>query len=162
MKQYTKGLVIGRFQPFHLGHKYLLEQALKKCERIVIGIGSSNRYDDDNPISYKKRESIVNKFLQKEGMNNRVEKIFPAADVPDDNEWFKLVTKQTGKIDAVIGNNAWVNGIFLGKKYKIVEVPYYRRNILEGTKIRKLVKEKKHWEDRVPQFLVTAIRDELT
>ena len=37
-KQYRLGLVIGRFQPFHLGHKSIVDFALKICGRVIIGI----------------------------------------------------------------------------------------------------------------------------
>jgi len=37
----TTALIIGRFQPFHLGHLLLIKEAAKEADIIVIGIGSS-------------------------------------------------------------------------------------------------------------------------
>ncbi len=34
------GLVIGRFDPPHLGHSYLVEQAAARCERLVLYVNS--------------------------------------------------------------------------------------------------------------------------
>ncbi len=37
------GLLIGRFQPFHLGHLEAFRFALSKVDKLWIGIGSSNK-----------------------------------------------------------------------------------------------------------------------
>ena len=37
------GFLIGRFQPFHLGHLEAIKFALSKAEHLHIGIGSSNK-----------------------------------------------------------------------------------------------------------------------
>jgi len=36
------GLVHGRFQPFHNGHKFLVDEMLKECDLGVILIGSAD------------------------------------------------------------------------------------------------------------------------
>ncbi len=36
----NRGLMIGRYQPFHLGHLSLAEQILSECEELVVAIGS--------------------------------------------------------------------------------------------------------------------------
>ena len=52
------GLYIGRFQPFHKGHKSIVESALKQCDRLIIGIGSSQETRTKrNTFSYEERES---------------------------------------------------------------------------------------------------------
>jgi Nicotinamide mononucleotide adenylyltransferase len=48
------GLLIGRFQPFHLGHLEALQFALSKVDKLWVGLGSSN----------KPTEKIIH-FLQK-------------------------------------------------------------------------------------------------
>ena len=37
------GLLIGRFQPFHLGHLEALQFALSKVDKLWVGLGSSNK-----------------------------------------------------------------------------------------------------------------------
>ena len=49
-----KGIVLGRFQPFHNGHAYLVEQALIQFEEVTIAIGSSqDEWTVDNPFSFE-------------------------------------------------------------------------------------------------------------
>jgi NadR type nicotinamide-nucleotide adenylyltransferase len=39
------GLIIGRFDPPHLGHSFLVEQAADQCERLVVYVNSSSARD---------------------------------------------------------------------------------------------------------------------
>ena len=36
-----KGIVLGRFQPFHNGHAYLVEEAIALFGKVTIAIGSA-------------------------------------------------------------------------------------------------------------------------
>ena len=159
MKKYKTGLVIGRFQPFHLGHKFLMEEALKVCEMITIEIGSSNIIDNHNPYSCEKREKFIEAFINDSGIEDRVVGIIPIEDDPDDDVWLSKLIESTGKFDVSIGDNQWVNGIFEKAKIPVVGIGFYRREILEGTTIRKLMKERKKWEDRVPSCLVSTLSE---
>jgi NadR type nicotinamide-nucleotide adenylyltransferase len=39
------GLIVGRFDPPHLGHSFLIEQAAAHCERLVVYVNSNARRD---------------------------------------------------------------------------------------------------------------------
>ncbi len=157
IKKYKVGLVIGRFQPFHLGHQYLIEQALKHAEKLIIGVGSSNVEDENNPYNVGQREEFVMEFLKQEKLSDRIIKIVYIPDVPDDEEWFKIAYKLTGDVDVVIGDNSWVNGIYALHKVPVVQIGYHKRHLLEGKKIRHHMKKKKSWKTRVPKYLHTLI-----
>lgn len=151
------GLFIGRFQPFHLGHLYVLQKSKELFRELIIGIGSTDKTDTDNPFSYTSRKHMVEKVLQHENLSNFVKKIVALNDNPDDSVWLKETLAKTGKIDAVVGNNEWVNGIFEHAGYKIIRLPFYKRELYEGIQIRKLMKSGGKWDDRVPQYLKDII-----
>ncbi|MDD3303977.1 MAG: adenylyltransferase/cytidyltransferase family protein [Clostridia bacterium] len=44
MKQYDTGLIIGRFQHFHLGHQALVGRALQLCDKVLILVGPSEEH----------------------------------------------------------------------------------------------------------------------
>lgn len=158
MKRYKKGIIIGRFQPFHFGHKHLIQKALEVCDTLVIGLGSINKYDKDNPFSIEKRHAMLAQFLEKEEVKNRIEKIIDIPDNPSDEKWFEYIMQQSRKIEVVIGNNEWVNEIFTSRKIPVITIDYLKRELYEGEKIRILMEEKKHWEDRVPYYIVETIQ----
>lgn len=158
-KKYQIGLVIGRFQPLHKGHAFLIKKALTFAECLIIGIGSTNVKNSDNPLSFFQRKQLVQLYVRSEGLKDKVKKIISLPDVPNDNEWLKDTLKKTGKIDVVIGNNDWVNGIFEEAGVPIVEIPYYKRYLMEGVKIRKLMKDGKSWENRVPSSTLKVLKN---
>lgn len=60
MKKYDFGIVIGRFQPFHLAHRELLQNSLNLAEKIIIILGSARSAPDvKNPFTPAMREQIV-------------------------------------------------------------------------------------------------------
>ena len=48
-----RALFIGRFQPFHDGHKWLIQQALDKGEAVLVAIMMMDQ-DENNPYHYDK------------------------------------------------------------------------------------------------------------
>lgn len=158
MQKYKVGLVIGRFQPFHLGHKYLIEKALEHADKIIIGIGSSNITDTNNPYALSIRKAFLKQFIQQENLEKRIIKIASIKDTPDDNEWYKIALCATGPVGVVIGDNDWVNTIYKEHGVPVVEVGHLKRSILQGMKIRESMKNNTSWEDRVPPYLVQHIK----
>lgn len=54
------GLLIGRFQPFHMGHLSAVKFALSQVEKLWIGIGSSNKsHEKRNPFTADERKEMI-------------------------------------------------------------------------------------------------------
>ena len=159
MTIYSKGLLIGRFQPFHKGHLYLLHHVKGKAKKLVVGIGSANVFDEDNPFTYEERKAMIEKVLQEEDLNSFVDKIVPLNDYYDDEYWFRNTLQKSGAVDVVVGNNEWSNRIFETGGYKIWRVGFFKRYLYEGEKIRTLIHKKKNWSNRVPQYLAPMIEE---
>lgn len=150
MKKYHTGLIIGRFQPFHKGHAYLVCEALKTADKLIIGIGSTNVHNENNPWRFSQVKNMIKTFLINENLQDKIISIVPIPDHPDDNVWLKETLKRAGKFDVVIGNNYWVKGIFENAGIPVITVKHYKRGLYEGYKIRELIRNKKKWQDRVP------------
>jgi nicotinamide-nucleotide adenylyltransferase len=158
MKKYKIGLVIGRFQPFHNGHVYLFEKAFDQCERIIIGVGSANRKNKNNPWSANERRLMLERFVNKNGYSDRVIKIVNLDDNPDDDVWFENLYKKTGPFDVTLGNNEWNNEIIKRHGIAAIYTGLHNREEFEGYRIRALMLSKKSWKSRVPQYLASLIR----
>ena len=60
MKKYKLGMYLGRFQPFHNGHKSIVDKMLKECEKVVIVIGSSDKKGTvQNPFPAWERATMI-------------------------------------------------------------------------------------------------------
>lgn len=154
-------LVIGRFQPFHKGHLHLIEKALEQAQKVTIAIGSSNITNEDNPLPFSTRKTLLKKLLTDKGLEKKVVKIVPSPDDEDDDVWLKLLLKNTGTFDLVVGNNDWTNDILKKKGLKVLTVPYLRRDIYQGKHIRDRFKNSQSWENRVPKGIRKEVQNAL-
>jgi adenylylsulfate kinase len=51
--QKPTALLIGRYQPFHAGHKALMVEALKRVGQVCIGVRDTSGTDEKNPFSFE-------------------------------------------------------------------------------------------------------------
>ena len=152
--KYKTGLIIGRFQPFHKGHLYLVKQSLKQVDSIVIAIGSANINDENNPFSFAERKKYIEASLNKHKLLNKIQKIISVDDYPEDDDfWLEQLKKKTGKFDISFGNNEWVNGILESRGVKVIRFPFHKRHIYEGVKIREEMKRSRNPEEVLKKYL---------
>lgn len=160
--KYKKALIIGRFQPFHFGHLYLIKKTLEISEKIIIGIGSASIFDKNNPLDYNTREKIIKKVFFMEKIEDRLDKIVDLEDFFDDKKWAKNVIEKSGFFDILVSNNQWTNSVMEKEGFKIISFPFYRRYLYEGWRIRKLIKKnKKEWRERMPKYIVNFINSKI-
>lgn len=88
-KQKTLGIIIGRFQPLHDGHKEIILKAKKLCDKLVILVGSANVAPSiKNPWSYVERKNVILKFLDKNGLTFEEVQVIPLNDYKySDSQW---------------------------------------------------------------------------
>lgn len=79
---------IGRFQPFHNGHKAVIEAALEQAKEVVVVVGSSFAARNiRNPFTFQERKSMIEAVFP----TDRV-KVVPVSDYPyDDNKWVNAI-----------------------------------------------------------------------
>lgn len=57
---YDTGVIVGRFQTFHLGHESLVETGLGLCDRLYILVGSSQESGTErNPFNISTRMKVI-------------------------------------------------------------------------------------------------------
>jgi len=132
LNRYDTVLIVGRFQPLHYGHMLLMKLAARISSKIIIGIGSANKLDKDNPFPVGEREKWLRQQLNRNGLNEDKVKIVRLDDCGNDERWGRETLSLTGRVDAVIGNNEHVNGIFRQRGIKVVTTPFFVRGIYKG------------------------------
>lgn len=137
---YNHVLVIGRFQPLHFGHIHLFKWAAKLGKGFTIAVGSANKLDEDNPFSPEERISMIMKALKKKELKDvmmKLNKIVTLDDYEDnDQKWIDEVNSKIERVNAVVGNNDWVNRIFRAAGINAIEISLLERGSFEGRKIR--------------------------
>jgi nicotinamide-nucleotide adenylyltransferase len=108
---YTKLGIIGRFKPLHLGASALLETLCSQSEQVIIGIGSSNKYNLRNPFTAKESTQMINKVLAPNYSNYNVIHVPDFAHDPrycDGQMWRSYVNQHFTDLDGFITGNPYV------------------------------------------------------
>lgn len=146
---------IGRFQPFHNGHKAVIEAALEQAKEVVVVVGSSFAARNiRNPFTFQERKAMIEAVFPNEtaSMYNTFGAlqqgprlhIVPVSDYPyDDNKWVNAIQKivdetvphaqDVGLIGHSKDSTSYYLNIFPRWKNH-VEVPDFRR--INATYIR--------------------------
>lgn len=144
------GLLIGRFQPFHLGHLEALRFALSKVDKLWIGIGSSNKPNErNNPFSADERKEMILSSTDIPILN-RIQ-IYFIPDLDNHERWIKKIDSLVPKFEIVFTNDELTQSIYSKHGMKVVSVPFKEREVFSGTNIRKKIVENQNWKDLVPE-----------
>ena len=144
------GLLIGRFQPFHLGHLDAVLFGLSKSENLFIGIGSSNRFNErKNPFSAKERREMIVSSIEPSTID-RI-KIFDIPDVDDHEKWTFEIDQIVPKYGAVFTNDEFTKTLFEKRNIDVIPVVLKDREKFSGTNVRELIADDKNWQDLVPR-----------
>ena len=143
------GLLIGRFQPFHLGHLDAVLFGLAKTENLFIGIGSSNKFNEKkNPFSVEERREMIFSSIDP-SMIDQI-KIFDIPDIGDHEKWTFEIDKIMPKYDVVFTNDDFTKTLFGKRQINVIQVVLKDREKFSGTNIRELITDGKNWQDLVP------------
>lgn len=171
------GVVLGRFQPLHLGHMEYLEESRRRCRRLVVGIttpdlsamtfepsnpGRSERMN--NPFPYFIRHEMIERALRDSGWSPESFAIVPA-DINDiAHVGIFLPPKEKTTVFITI-YDAWGE-----EKRKRVETLGFHTEVLwrrsmsdrftTGSHVRRLMRENGEWQSLVPSGVARYVETE--
>ncbi len=152
-----RGLYLGRFQPYHLGHHQVLKKIAKEVDEIIIGIGSAQKsHEIENPFTAGERVLMVSIALEELDIKNYV---IPIEDIQRNSLWVSHVKSMVPPFDIAYTNNPLVIELFGEAGIKVKQSPLFRRNSYSGTEIRRRMLKGEKWEHFVPPKVVGIIRE---
>lgn len=153
------GLLIGRYQPFHLGHLEVVKKILGECDQLVIGIGSAQySYTTDNPFTADERLTMISEALSDEKIPLHRYLIIPIPDIHNNSVWVSHVKSICPKFDVIYTRNPLALRLFEEAGYKVKQQPLFDREKYFGTEIRKRMLEGGNWEELVPKGVARVIK----
>ncbi len=94
-KIFNSGLIVGRFQVFHLGHYDIVSKALDICDKVILFIGSSQESrTSKNPLTFEERRDMIAETFQ---TDNLIILPLPDAGIGNNEKWGEYVLSQISK-----------------------------------------------------------------
>ena len=144
------GLLIGRFQPFHLGHLEAMLFGLSQVKNLWIGIGSSNKSNEmKNPFTADERKEMILSSIDKK-IAGKI-KIYYIPDISDHNKWTLEIDSIVPKYYVVFSNDEFTQSLFQKRGIKVIPVTLKQRESFSGTNLRAKIANDQDWKDLVPE-----------
>jgi len=153
-----RGLMMGRFQPFHLGHLDLVKQILSECDEVIIAITSSQfNYLEKDPFTAGERIEMIHQSLKDDGVD--LSRCFIIAIENQSNiaTWGPYLEASLPKFDKVYSGNDYVSMLLADSGCTVTSPKFLDREKYNASKIRKLMIENNEWKDFVPKAVVNII-----
>jgi nicotinamide-nucleotide adenylyltransferase len=155
-----RGLFVGRFQPFHLGHLSAIKDILKEVEELVIVIGSAQySHNLNNPFTAGERLIMVRKALEEAGMDYSRVWVVPVPDAHLHMMWVSAVEGYTPPFDVVYSNEPLTRRLFIEAKYRVKSIRFHERKLYSSTEIRERMLKGESWEKLVPRSVAVFIKE---
>lgn len=99
------GVFIGRFQPLHIGHEFVIRQALTQVKRLIVLVGSANvARDPRNPFTFEERAAMIRSCFAYDLAEGRLI-VEPLSDhLYSDTAWAAEVRRRVNAIVLDTGN----------------------------------------------------------
>jgi len=155
-----RGLFVGRFQPFHLGHLGAIEDVMKEVDELVIVIGSAQySHNLNDPFTAGERLVMVRRALEEAEIDYGQVWIVPVPDVGLHSMWVSALESYTPKFDVVYSNEPLTRRLFTEAGCKVKSIRFHKRNIHSSTEIRKRMIKGESWEKLVPKSVAKLIKE---
>jgi nicotinamide-nucleotide adenylyltransferase len=146
----NRGLMIGRFQPFHKGHLSLVEEILSECEELVVAIGSPEaNFSFDDPFTSGERITMIHESLKNHGLSISKCYVLPVPNSANNYIWFAQMKSMVPKITTIYSGNEFVR-LLLPEDIRVKSPTFVKDKIFNGTRIRNLMARNEKWEGLVP------------
>ena len=132
-------IVLGRFQPFHLGHASLVKAAVTHAngDEVVVAIGSSQAgWEANNPWTADARQAMIQAWASGEGHDVTFVQI---EDINDPPHWVAHAT-QTHGTGVLVTSDGPTMDLYRAAGWDVHEVALSERETLEGWRIRQTVR----------------------
>ena len=156
-----RGLYVGRFQPFHLGHLEAIKDVLKEIEELVIVIGSAQySHNIHNPFTAGERLVMIRRALQEAEVDHSRLWIVPVPDVHLHMLWVSALEGYTPRFNVVYSNEPLTCRLFMEAGYEVKSVRFVQRKLYTSTLVREKMLKGESWKKLVPKS-VSAFIDEI-
>jgi nicotinamide-nucleotide adenylyltransferase len=153
----VRGLIVGRFQPFHKGHLSVIREALKQCDDLIVVIGSAeDSHTEKNPFTAGERYQMLLSSLTAEERSQVM--IIPVRDVNRYSVWVTHIESYVPPFDVVFSNSSLTRSLFSEAGFSVRRTKAYSPGTYSASEIRRRIVAGEKWEHLVPEPVAVFLR----
>ena len=154
-----RGLMMGRFQPFHLGHLDLIQQILKECDEVIILVTSAQfNYLEKDPFTAGERIEMIHNSLKESDIDLNKCIILSLENQFNIATWSSYLKSMLPHFDRVYSGNEYVKMLLKDSNIEVTTPVFLDRHNYSGTKIRSMMISGGDWKKFVPHAVSTFIQ----
>ncbi len=153
--------MIGRFQPFHLGHLSLVKYILERHDELIIAVASAQfNYLLKDPFTAGERIWMIHESLKEEHIP--LDRCYIVALTNDENNarWYAHLKAYTPRFDTVYTGNEYVAMLLKDESIDVRSPTLFNREEYNASRIREHMLAGNEWRHLVPRA-VARIIDEI-
>ena len=152
-----RGLIVGRFQPFHKGHLAAIREALGQCDDLIVVIGSAeDSHTERNPFTAGERYEMLISSLRPEERARIL--VIPLRDVNRYSVWVNHVESYVPPFDIVFSNSDLTRSLFMKAGYTVKRTRAYNPKMYSATEIRRRMISGVPWTKLVPEPVAAFLK----
>jgi nicotinamide-nucleotide adenylyltransferase len=147
----VRGLLVGRYQPFHLGHLAVVREIREAhpAAELILGIGSAQEsYTWKNPFTAGERIEMVSRALRAAHIDGVLS--VPLPDIQRHALWVRYTESLLPPFERVYTNNPLTRLLFEQAGYRVERPKLVDRARFEGETVRDHLARDRGWRPLVP------------
>lgn len=153
-----RGLFLGRFNPFHLGHLMAVKEILDKEEELIIAIGTTQHsHSLENPFTAGERVLMIHAAMKEAKISLDRLFIVTIPDIFRNSVWVSHLRSYCPPFSCVYTNNSLTKRLFNEAGSKVLSTGPFNRDDFKGSQIRDLMVNGDEWKFMVPNAVLKVI-----
>ena len=154
-----RGLMMGRFQPFHLGHLKLVEHILSECDEVIVAITSAQfNYIEKDPFTAGERIEMIHTSLKDSGIDMSRCLILAVENQFNVATWASYLRTMLPSFERVYSGNDYVAMLLADSSIQVIKPNFLDRSKYNATNIRLKIASKEQWKELVPASVAQIIQ----
>ncbi len=143
--------MMGRFQPFHLGHLHLAERILGDCDEAIIAVTSAQfNYLEKDPFTAGERIEMIHESLKASGLDRSRFLVLSIENQFNVATWHSYLMSALPRFDRVYSGNDYVSMLLSDSGVEVILPEFLDTSRYNATRIRSLIASGGDWKSLVP------------
>ncbi len=155
-----RALLMGRFQPFHLGHLQVVGDILEEFPQLIVAVGSATfNYLEKSPFTAGERIWMIHEALVEAGLDMGRIYITAYPNIENNAAWAAHLKSLLPPFQVAFTGNALPHILLKEAGIAVRPLEMINRELYCASEIRRRMLEGEDWESLVPRAVARIIKE---